>query len=43
MKDFNVFSLIFDYNIKSLEEPGRHWAKSAYKNKEFILNIPQRQ
>lgn len=37
MKDFNVFSLIFDYNIKSLEQSGRHWAKNAYKNKEFIF------
>jgi len=37
MKNFNIFSLVFDYNIKSLETSGRHWAKKAYVDKNFIF------
>lgn len=32
------YSLIFDYNIKTMESSGRHWASSAYKNKDHIFS-----
>lgn len=31
------YSLVFDYNIKTMEQSGRHWAATAYKNKDYIF------
>ena len=32
-----IFSLIFDYNITKMQQTGRPWAETAYKNKDFIF------
>lgn len=32
------FSLIFDYDIPTMENSGRHWAQSAYKGKDYIFS-----
>jgi len=31
-----IYSLVFDYNIKTVTDSGRHWAQDVYKNKEYI-------
>ena len=37
MSQPNIFSLIFDYNMKNLQDSGRPWAQRAYVGKEFIF------
>lgn len=32
-----IYSLVFDYQIAKMQSSGRHWADSAYKNKEYIF------
>jgi hypothetical protein len=32
-----IFSLIFDYNIAKMQQTGRPWANTAYKNKDYIF------
>ncbi len=32
-----VYSLVFDYNIKTVTDSGRHWAQEVYKNKDHIF------
>ncbi len=33
-----IFSLVFDYNIAKMQQTGRPWAATAYKNKDFIFS-----
>ena len=33
-----IFSLVFDYNITKMQQTGRPWAATAYKNKDFIFS-----
>lgn len=33
-----IFSLIFDYDIIKMQQTGRPWAHTAYKNKDFIFS-----
>jgi hypothetical protein len=37
MIDTIFYSLIFDYDIKMMENSGRHWAQNAYKGKDYIF------
>lgn len=32
------YSLVFDYSILTMEKSGRHWAATAYKNKDYIFS-----
>lgn len=32
------YSLIFDYDIPTMENSGRHWAQSAYRGKDYIFS-----
>lgn len=32
------YSLIFDYDIPTMESSGRHWAQSAYRGKDYIFS-----
>lgn len=32
------YSLVFSYDLQKMEESGRHWASSAYKNADYIFS-----
>ncbi len=32
-----IYSLVFDYNLKTVTDSGRHWAGEVYKNKDYIF------
>jgi hypothetical protein len=34
----SVYSLVFDYNLKTVTDSGRHWAKDVYKSKDYIFS-----
>ncbi len=34
----SVYSLVFDYNLKTVADSGRHWANEVYKNKDYIFS-----
>lgn len=38
MNNTIFYSLIFDYNINTMTQSGRHWASTAYKNKDYIFS-----
>jgi len=34
----SVYSLVFDYDLKTVTDSGRHWAKDVYKSKDYIFS-----
>lgn len=32
-----IFGMVFDYDLKIMQNSGRHWAPGAYKNKDYIF------
>lgn len=38
MMDTVFYSLVFDYDLDTMEKSGRHWASGAYKGKDYIFS-----
>ncbi len=33
-----MYSLVFDYNLNTVTDSGRHWAKDVYKDRDYIFS-----
>lgn len=33
-----MYSLVFDYNLKTVTDSGRHWAQDVYKDRDYIFS-----
>jgi hypothetical protein len=38
METTMMYSLCFDYNLNTVTDSGRHWAKDVYKNQDYIFS-----